>query len=125
VPQTRTASIELREDGILVVRIGAKMRQSLTDADENLATLAALAGGVRRPLLVDISACEPIGVEVRHRYAGEDLVASFSAFGVLIAGSPFGRMMGNVYLRVVRSVIPTRLFTADAPALAWLREFVA
>ncbi|MGZ3442224.1 MAG: DUF7793 family protein [Polyangia bacterium] len=34
-------------------------------------------------------------------------------------------MMGNIYLRVARPGVPTRLFPDEASALAWLNTLVA
>ena len=61
---------------------------------------------------------------MRHYYSGRLLVESFSALGLVIESSPFGRMMGNVYLRVARPGIPTQLFTDEPSALAWLARHV-
>ena len=72
--------------------------------------------------LVDISRCLPLEPEVRHFYSGEILVESFLALALQIEASPLGAMMGNVYLRVARPGIPTRLFTRDGEALAWLGQ---
>ena len=46
---------------------------------------------------------------------------AFSALGLLIEATPFGRMMGNVYLRVARPGVPTRLFGDERLALGWLK----
>ena len=39
---------------------------------------------------------------------------------LLIEASPFGRIMGNVYLRIARPGIPSRLFSEEADAAEWL-----
>jgi hypothetical protein len=120
-----TADIALHESGIVVTRVRAGARQSLGDARDNLDAAIAVAGGRRRPLLVDISRCEPLAPEVRHFYSGQRLVDAFSALALLIEASPFGRMMGNIYLRVARLGVPTRLFTDEDAAFEWLRGFRA
>ena len=79
-----------------------------------------MAAGQRRPLLVDISEALPLDAEVRHYYSGQVLVDGFTALALVIHASPLGRMMGNVYLRVARPGIPTRLFNEPAVARAWL-----
>src|SRR5262245_41569563 len=122
--ETATAQIALGEDGIVTTRIRNGARQSLDDARANLAGSIAATLGTRRPLLVDISRCQPLEPEVRHYYTGKLLVDSFSALALLIEATPFGRMMGNVYLRVARPGIPTRLFADEADALSWLRGFI-
>jgi hypothetical protein len=124
VTQTPTAVIDLLTAGIVRTRIRPGAAQSLDDARQNLAASISTSGGAKRPLLVDISACQPLDPEVRHYYSGRLLVESFSALGLVIESSPFGRMMGNVYLRVARPGIPTQLFTDEPSALAWLARHV-
>jgi hypothetical protein len=124
VGATRTAQVELRPDGLVLTRITAGARQSLDDARENLAASVAMIAGCKRPLLVDISRCLPLDPEVRHYYTGKLLVESFSALGLLVEASPFGRMMGNVYLRVAQPGVPTRLYTDEASAIEWLRSYL-
>jgi hypothetical protein len=121
---TRTAEVELYEGWCIVVRIHAGAIQSLADAHENLATAMAVSGTVRRPLLVDITVGSPLEPAVRHFYSGEKLAASFLALGLLVEATPFGRVMGNMYLRIARTGIPMRLFADEAEASAWLRTFV-
>ena len=103
-----------------MVRIHDGAQQSLEDAATNLAEASAATAGRRRPLLVDIRAAQPMEAEVRHHYMGRTLVESFSAIALLIEGSPLGRMMGNVYLRVARPGIPAQLFIDEPRAIAWL-----
>ncbi len=121
---TATAEIGLREDGIVLTRIRAGASQSLVHARENLDGSIAECAGRKRPLLVDISSCQPLTPEVRHFYTGRELVDSFCALGLLAEATPFGKMMGNIYLRVARLGVPTRLFTDEPHALEWLRSFL-
>ena len=95
--------------------------ESLEDAQENMTLVISACDGQRRLLLVDISRCVPLEPEVRHFFTGEVLVQSFRALAMLVEASPFGRMMGNVYLRVARPGIPTKLFHDEQEALRWLR----
>jgi hypothetical protein len=120
MPDTRTALVNLNQDGLVVVRIRNGAYQSLDDARMNLAMAIAETGGHRRPLLVDIRGAQPLDAEVRHHYSGQTLVDGFSALAMIIEASPLGRMMGNVYLRVARPGIPTQLFADEARAVEWL-----
>ena len=120
--RTATAEVSVLDDGIVVTRIDAGIKQSLAQARENLAATITSCGGQRRPLLVDISQCAPLDPEVRHFYTGDVLVASFVALAILVEATPFGRTMGNIYLRVARAGIPTRLFADESAAIAWLRR---
>lgn len=119
---TQTATIALDPRGFVVTRINDGARQTLEDARENITATIEVCGGRRLPLLVDITRCLPLEAEVRHFYSGEVLVQSFCALALLIESSPLGKMMGNVYLRIARPGIPTRLFTDSASAHVWLIE---
>ena len=120
MPETRTVRIRLNEQGLLTVRINDGATQSLADAKENLAVAVAETGGTRRPLLIDIRRAQPLDADARHHYSGQTLVDAFSALALLVEASPFGRMMGNVYLRIAQPGIPTRLFADETAAAEWL-----
>lgn len=122
--QTSTGTIDLSPSGVVVARIRAGVIQSVSDARENVHVCVDVSSGTKRPLLVDISRCEPLEPEVRHFYSGEVLGESFLALGLLIGASPLGTMMGNVYLRIARPGIPTRLFTNESEAMTWLGAFL-
>jgi hypothetical protein len=120
MPETKTARIDLNGEGLLIVRINDGAYQSLEDAKQNLAVAVSEAGGTRRPLLIDIRTAQPLDADARHHYSGQTLVERFAALALLVDASPFGRMMGNVYLRIARPGIPTQLFADEARAVAWL-----
>src|SRR6185369_12964770 len=120
MPETRTARIGLNDDGVLIVRINDGALQMLADAEENLAAAVSEAGDRRRPLLIDIRRAMPLDAAARHHYSGQTLVERFSALALLVEGSPFGRMMGNIYLRIAQPGIPTQLFADETTAMTWL-----
>jgi hypothetical protein len=120
MPETKTARIALNDEGLLIVRIKDGAHQSLADAKENLALAVSETRGERRPLLIDIRSAQPLEADARHHYSGQTLVERFSALALLIESNPFGRMMGNVYLRIARPGIPTQLFSEETLALEWL-----
>lgn len=118
--ETRTGVVRLRDDGAIEVRIHPKVRQLVADAKENLQAASALAGLVRRPLLVDIQQSEALDPQARHYYATSPLHGNFTRFALLINASPLGRMMGNVYLKMSKHRVPTRLFASEDEAIGWL-----
>ena len=120
MPATQTARIDRNDQGLLIVRINDGACQSLADAEENLAVAVSETRGTRRPLLIDIRTAQPLDADARHHYSGQTLVERFSALALLVESSPFGRMMGNVYLRVARPGIPTQLFSDETRAVEWL-----
>jgi hypothetical protein len=117
---TRTAVVQLDADGSVVVRIKAGVTQAIEDAQANLAAAISEAAGTRRPILIDISRAVPLDAEVRRYYSGTVLVDSFTAMALLVNATPLGRMIGNVYLRVANTSLPTRLFTDEPSARRWL-----
>ena len=120
VVDTRTAHIGLDERGLVIVRVKNRAKQSLDDAKQNLAAAVSETRGMRRPLLIDLRTAQPLDADARHHYSGQTLIERFSAMALLVDGSPFGRMMGNVYLRIARPGIPTRLFADETRAFEWL-----
>jgi hypothetical protein len=122
--RTPTADVALHETWCVVVTIHPDPLQSMEDARANLAASIEMCGGVRRPLLVDITHARPLDPEVRHLYTGELLVASFTGLALLVEATPLGYVMGNIYLRIARPGIPTRLFAERSEALAWLKGFL-
>ena len=123
--ETKTGRVALGADGVITVSIQPLVKQTLDNARENLAAALATRDGQRRPLLIDVRGGQPLDAEVRHYYSGQVLVDGFTALGLLVDASPLGLMMGNVYFRVARPGIPTRLFTSADEANRWLREHIA
>jgi hypothetical protein len=119
VVSTRTARIEVIEDRIVAVRVG-DLVQTVDDARANLDACARLAAPDRKPLLSDLRLAKPLMPEVRRVYSGESLVA-FAAMALLVRSTALGRTMGNIYLKIARPGIPTKLFAQESKALAWLR----
>jgi hypothetical protein len=120
---TKTARIHLSDEGAVIVRVRDGAYQSLDDAKMNLATAVAEGRGRRGPLLIDIRSAQPLDAAARHHYSGQTLVESFLALALLVDHSPFGRMMGNIYLRITRAGIPTQLFMDETRAVEWLKKY--
>lgn len=120
---TSTATIFLAEPGYVRVNIHEQAKQTLDDAKKNLAAAIEACTSRKRPLMTDIRYAQPLEPEARRYYSGQVLVDHFSALALLVDISPFGRTMGNIYLRVAKPAIPTQLFTDETLAISWLKEF--
>jgi hypothetical protein len=113
--------------GCVIVR-ALGIEQTVDDARANVAAAIELAGGPRKgPLLVDITQTAPLLSEVRHYYVGGALTNNFTALALLVERSPMGRMMGNVFFRMIEAadggredVGPTQVFEDEELAIAWL-----
>lgn len=118
---TRTARIIRTADDIVIVRVFPNVEQTVEDAMENVR--ASVGAGTKKcAILTDLRDARPLSPEARHYYSGKTLTDYFRAMGLLVPASPFGRMMGNVYLRVANPGIPAKLFADESEALAWLRK---
>jgi hypothetical protein len=119
--QTPTAVVALNDDRIITVRVRPGISQTVADAERNLAAALELRNGEPRAILVDIRVAVPLSADVRRTYSGKALTG-FSALALLIKANPLGRMIGNVYLQIANTPIPTRLFTDEVAALQWLKS---
>lgn len=118
--RTSTATAVVRDDGIVSITIDKGVKQLLPQAQQNLAAVLSLAEGLKTKLIIDMSGALPLDPDVRHFYADAPLSTKFTAVALVVAASPLGRMMGNVYMRVARSPIPMQLFPDVESAAAWL-----
>ena len=119
VSNTRSAQVFRTPEGIVVTRILPEVQQTINDAVENIAASAVACGGERAPIVVDLQHAEPLDAETRHYYSGKILIDSFTSLAILVPTGAFGRMMGNLYLRVANPGIPSRLCDSEAEALRW------
>jgi hypothetical protein len=119
---TRISRVWLAEDGILRNVCLAGVDQELVDAQETIAIYEHLWGGIRRPLLVDMSRVRSISRGARACYA-EESPRTISAVA-LVVGTPLSRMIGNFFLGLNRSPQPTRLFRTTEDAEAWCLQFI-
>ena len=120
---SRTTKIWLGEDGIVRSVALSNAEETLTDARENMAAIAKVSAGTRRPVLVDLTRAKSITREARTYYSGTEAAPHHKAVGI-VAGSPVGRVIGNFYLGLNKTPVPTKLFGSEAEALDWLRRFL-
>ena len=119
VRNTRTARVERTPEGIVITRVLAEVRQNLSDAIENISVSAEACGGQRAPIIVDIREAMPLDAETRHYYTGKQLTDFFTSIAILVRSGVFGRMMGNLYLRVAKPGVPSKLFDSETEAIQW------
>ena len=110
----------LRPDGIVQQVWAHEVALVLEDAVESGRALAAVSGGRRRPLLVDVHSARSQDRNARLEFARRG--DAVSAVAVLV-GTPLSRMIGNFFVSVSQPVTPTRLFEDEDAAVAWLLGF--
>lgn len=119
---TRTSRLWLRPDGIVHVQDLPGLLKTLDDAKESIEATARLAKGKALPVLVDMRAGLGATRETRAYYSSEENLAVTRALALLV-GSRLTRTMANLFISVNRPPIPTRLFTSEDDAVAWLKTF--
>lgn len=120
--ETRTARIFIRSDGIISITVLAGSEQTRPDIEESMSQVSRLSNGKKMPLLMDIRESKGIDREGRQYSASVGVGKHITAMAVLM-NSTFSRIMGNFWLRTTKPLFPTRLFTSEEDAVAWLRDF--
>ena len=120
---TRTQKMWLGEDGLLYVVVLLDAEITGVDAQENLEVEIQLAGGQSRPMLVDARQVKSLSREARDIFAGEAYNKLVLAIAIII-GSPMTKAIGNLFLGINKPGYPTKLFTSEDDAIAWLKGFL-
>jgi hypothetical protein len=123
VIDTGTVRFTIRPDGIVYGVALPERQQTVEDARVNLAACRDLAGHGDAPLLIDVRNTGTLSREARKIYTGEEGARTISALG-FVADSAFGRVAGNLFIRLARTRFPVRLFATEEEALRWLRSFL-
>ena len=121
---TRTQKIWLGDDGIVRYESHPGSEESLEDAQENVKAGASLSGGMKRPILINSRGIKSLRREARMYYAGEENAKHTIAAAIVIS-SPVARVIANFFMGLNKTKFPTRLFTSEEMAIAWLKEFLA
>jgi hypothetical protein len=113
----------LRDDGIVHAKWGPHVQIGLEEARKVIHAISVMCGGKVTPALVDVTQVTAIDRQARLYFAGEE-TAKVEAAAALLIGSPLTRAIGNFFMGLNKPLIPTRLFTSETEALAWLKGFV-
>ena len=119
---THIAKYCLLRGQIIYVKYNQGLEHTLEEAKEHIETIKKITKEIRSPMLIDIRPLKSISREARDYYAGEETAKIQSVCALLIEG-PVSRVIGNVYLGMNKPRIPTRLFTNEEKAIAWLENF--
>lgn len=120
---TRTTKIRYGDDGIIYARALSGSVQTIADARENMQLTNQLVNGRPYAMLVDIREIRSQDRDAREHYVQPTTSPSLRAVAVLI-GSPMSKMIGNFLIGFSKPQIPTRLFSSETEAIAWLKEFL-
>jgi hypothetical protein len=121
--EVRTQRIWLSDDGIVHAKLKPHIEVDRADAEEAVRAIGSLCNGTKRPVFVDMSEIKFMSRDARTYFAGAE-TARVEAAAALLIRSPLTKAIGNFFLGLNKPLFPTRLFTSQAEALAWLLGFV-
>ncbi|MEM7157287.1 MAG: STAS/SEC14 domain-containing protein [Myxococcota bacterium] len=108
-----------REGGLTVQKIKRYATVDAAAARVSLENIATVNQGGRYPLMVDIREPASISAEARALYAGED-AAHLSTRVALLQGSTVTAIAGNLFVKLNRPPVETKIFTSEDAAREWL-----
>ena len=120
--ESTVARYTLRDDGIVVTRaINPEVPRTRETAAATLDVLAEFIGEERKPMLWDQRATPRLSpqvwVEVIQRVERLAVAVAF------VTDEGTGHEQGSFQKAISLLLIPTRTFSAEAPAIAWLQQF--
>jgi hypothetical protein len=117
--ETRTCRHELDPRGFVRATVFEGADMDLADARDNVAATFEVGGRRRTPVLVDLRGVRSQTRECRKYFVGPEATAMTGPVALLV-GSPVSRVIGNFFLRLNDQRVPTRLFSDEGEAAAWL-----
>lgn len=115
----RVARVWLDNDGLVVLDYLEGVTVEVSDVKEILAAEQALTRGAPIRQLARIDGIAGASSDAR-AYAAEDEYASAHAGIAIVTTKAVPRILGNFWMRVNKPPIPTRLFSSEDEARAWL-----
>ncbi|MFC1706874.1 hypothetical protein ACFL59_08650 [Planctomycetota bacterium] len=121
--ETPTVTLSLREDNIVLVLLKEGAEIDLEAAEVNHKATLELTGDRDFLILVDTRKAIGINREAREFFADPNVRRNTIAQAILI-DSGISRVLGNFFIGLNKPAFPTRLFTAEREAVAWLKGHV-
>lgn len=121
VIELRAFTTWLGNDGICYTVVRPNVSIVLKDALENSVSIKEISGDTIYPLLVNLKEINSISKEARDHFSMQDRTPGVSAVAMLIR-SPVSRVIGNFFLGINKSAVPTKLFTVESEAVTWLKQ---
>jgi hypothetical protein len=120
--QTRNATIWLEDDGIIRIVYIPNSEDRLEDAKAFSAAVKELSPDKRYPALADIRNIKSSTREARQHHASDGI--NLGPACALLVGSQLSSVIGNFFLKINKPNIPTKLFSSEPTAVAWLKVFI-
>jgi hypothetical protein len=122
--EIRAFTTWLGDDNICYTVVKPNAVISIQDAMQNSASVKEVSEGKVYPLLVDIREINSISKEARDHFTMQGRTPGVTSIGLLVK-SPVSRIIGNFFLGLNKSKVPVKLFTDEAKAVSWLRQYMS
>jgi len=113
----------LEQTGIIITINNCGMQHTLENAKEQMAAFDKVYKGIPRPLIVDFTLVRSMQREARAYYSSDDNSLKIKALAI-VTGSNIGRLVGNFFIGLNSSDIPTKIFSNGEEAKKWAIQFV-
>ena len=123
VKESEVFLTRMGKDGICRTEVKQDAEVRLPHAIWNSEAITRLSNGGMIPLLVDLRKIKSVSKEARDHFSMRGRKSQVNAIAMLIK-SPVSKIVGNFYIQFSKPTIPTRLFTEEKKAIAWLTQFI-
>jgi hypothetical protein len=118
--ELESATIRRRDDGVVDLILAEQVEVTVERAQAMNAAIREVCDGPS-PIFADVRGMRSSGILTMRYTAGPEAAAVTSKLAMLV-GSPVSRMLVNVLIGLWKPPYPTRLFTDEDEARAWLLE---
>ena len=119
--EVRAFTTWIDENDICVTKVKPNAVIEVEDAIDNSTSVKKLSDGKIYPMLVNLIEIKSISKEAQDHFSMQGRTPGVSAIGLLIK-SPVSSIIGNFFLGLNKSAVPTKLFTNEGKAKAWLKK---
>jgi hypothetical protein len=118
--ELETATVQLREDGIMHIHIKEGKEMQLNDAIKVVEAIEKLGNKQKLPILIDCGEFATIDKEVRLFSASKE--ANIYTLAEAVAYHSFAhKLLVSFYVNHNKPPVPTKVFPDNASAIAWLK----
>ncbi len=121
--ELKTATVHLRQDGIMHIHIKEGNEMQLTDAIQVVEALGKLGNKQKFPVLIDCGEFATVDKEVRIFSASKEANIYTSADAVAYH-SLAHKLLIDFYVNHNKPAVPTKVFADNESAIEWLKTFM-
>lgn len=121
INETRYAKYSVEND-IMHIIYTPNLIITLDVAKDIVSNRIKFSGGNRIALFFDIRGLASIDTASRKYFASPEAVDNVSA-GAFWVESQFSKLAGNIFIKIDKPLVPTKLFTDNVKALLWLGRY--